>query len=469
MADVQLVVQTTPAGVERLAVLKRARPELARLAEYSAMFWEEARIAATLSHQNVVQTYEVGQDDDGYFMILEFLRGQSYAQVMTRTGYTNYRFSLAVLLGTLQGLEHAHGLKHMSGGEMSLVHRDISPPNVFVTYDGQIKVLDFGIAKARGSLIQTEAGVVKGKVAYMAPEQMLGAPCDLRADLYAVGVMLWEATAGEKRFANVPDIAISSSVTEQRAPLTPGAAERGLPALADEICRRALAHDPAQRYQSASAFHDELAMLADIVGERLSARAVGQYVSDRFVTERNQQQALIEAELDPRKPRPKSEPPPPSSNGDFPAKAGSGTRPMAVCGRRIHARPVTPAPGAESASAPPVQASSPWKARLLLVGGLGALAMLGVNAGAYLSRAKQNHPPQVGPVVATTTPAAPVVAGVPSVTMGQPVSSVSRPESSAQATALAPVPSKNVPKVPKQVPKAAPLNSKTASEFGGRR
>jgi serine/threonine protein kinase len=297
MADVQLALQTSRAGVERLVVLKRARSELASQPEFAAMFLEEARIAATLSHQNVVQTYEVGQDEHGYFLVLEFLRGQSYGTILSTAGYADYRVSLEVLSNALLGLEYAHQLKHLSGREMGLVHRDVSPPNIFVTYDGQVKVLDFGIAKALDSTIETDTGIIKGKVAYMSPEQMHGESVDSRADLYAVGVMLWEATAGGRRFPGIPDVAVVSAVSSQRAPITPGAAERGLPALADRICERALAQDPAQRYSSAAQFHEDLSALTELVGGRLAPRALGQYVSALFATERDELQRRIEAGL----------------------------------------------------------------------------------------------------------------------------------------------------------------------------
>ena len=465
MADVQLVLQTTPVGVERLAVLKRARPELAQVPEYSAMFWEEARIAATLSHQNVVQTYEVGQDDDGYFMILEFLRGQSYAQVLSRTGYIDYRFSLEVLLGTLQGLEHAHGLKHPSGAEMSLVHRDISPPNLFVTYDGQIKVLDFGIAKARGSLIETEAGVVKGKVSYMAPEQMVGAACDLRTDLYAVGVLLWEATAGRTRFSGVPEVGILHSVTTQIAPTTPGAVERGLPALADEICQRALAFDPAERYQSASAFHDDLARLADLMGERLGVRGVGQHVVEHFAEERDAQQTLIEAELDPSNLTRHSELAAPAT------ASASGTRTLELDSARGAAFRATPAP-VPAESVPPLKASRiSIPSVLLVVVGLGVLIVLCMKAGAYLSESNE-HPriePSSAPATAPTNhvPAQPLVeAAVPSIFPPPP--SAAPPEARPAPKAVYRAPWKPLPKG-KKWPPPAPLDRQTVEQFGGRR
>jgi serine/threonine protein kinase len=349
MGDVQLVLQTTSSGVERLAVIKRPRPEFARVPEFAAMFWEEARIAATLSHPNVVQTYEVGEDDEGSFLLLEYLRGQSYAEVLTRSRYADYALSLEVLLAVLQALEYAHRLKHPSGRQMALVHRDISPPNVFITYEGQIKVLDFGIAKALDSSVKTEVGMVKGKVSYMSPEQMLGAAVDLRTDLYAVGVMLWEATAGQQRFVDVSDITISSLVTAQRAPLSPGAVERGLPALADDICRRALAREPADRYASAAEFHEELRKLAELVDNRPPTHVIGQRVSALFAAERSAQQARIEADLSSTDVSNGAAAPPPQAEH----LGARGTQVLALDNARIHSKAITATPAAARAATAP--------------------------------------------------------------------------------------------------------------------
>ncbi len=298
MAEVHLALQTSGTGIERLAVIKRPRREFAWLPEFAAMFAEEARIAATLGHQNVVQTYEVGQDEAGSFLVLEFLRGQPLDAVARRSEYADYRVFIEVLLGTLQGLESAHALTDLSGSPMALVHRDVSPPNVFVTYDGQVKVLDFGIAKALGSAIRTHKGIIKGKLEYIAPEQMLGGKLDSRADLYAVGVMLWEATAGRRRFGGLSESAVMKALSSREPCETPGAVSRGLPALADEICRKALAFEPEHRYQSAAEFHDALLVLAALCGGRLPARLVGQYVADLFARERIELDERIETALE---------------------------------------------------------------------------------------------------------------------------------------------------------------------------
>ena len=442
MADVELALQTSSAGVERLAVIKRARPELASRAEFAAMFLEEARIAATLSHQNVVQTYEVGQDAQGYFLVLEFLRGQSYGKILSVAGYTDYRFSLEVLMGTLLGLEYAHQLTHLSGREMGLVHRDVSPPNVFVTYDGQVKVLDFGIAKALDSTIETDTGVIKGKVSYMAPEQMHGEPLDLRADLYAVGVMLWEATAGCRRFPGVPDVAVVSAVSTQRAPLVPGAAEHGLPPLADAICARALAHDPRQRYASAAEFYEDLSALAELVGGRLPPRALGQYVTELFAAEQALLLQRIEAELE-RPARAVGT----SADARAAAHSSSDSRPFTrILPQREVAdalpfgstsqRFLPTAPGLQTDTSRVSGNGSSWKGRALL-GGVALLALSYVAATKLLPMFGIDHAgtplgarPEAGPApsatpVASATPAnaASLASAAPSTEAPAPVSS----------------------------------------------
>src|SRR5690349_17710315 len=254
MADVDLALQTGVAGSTRLCVLKRVRQDLAERAEFVSMFFEEARISAALNHPNVVQIYEVGGDESDCFLAMEFLRGRSYAHVQraARQDRRDYAVSLEVLIATLAGLEHIHGRKGLDGAPLRLVHRDISPPNLFITYDGEIKILDFGVAKSKDSLVRTQAGILKGKVGYMAPEMVAAKPLDARADLYAVGVMLWEATAGRERWPQLNEMAILAKLARGGPVESPGAVERGLPALADAICLRALAPDPELRYQSAA-------------------------------------------------------------------------------------------------------------------------------------------------------------------------------------------------------------------------
>src|SRR5262245_22043168 len=202
MADVYLAVTQGMQDFTKLAVVKRLRSHLAEDSDFLAMFMQEARIAARLNHPNVVHTFDVGHDGQFHFMAMEFLEGHPYSAILNRAGreHLDLALQIRILIDVLEGLHYAHELCDFDGKPLGLVHRDISPQNVFVTYDGQVKVLDFGIAKALDSAVETRTGVVKGKLSYMSPQQALANTIDRRADLYSVGVLLWEAVAQRRRY-----------------------------------------------------------------------------------------------------------------------------------------------------------------------------------------------------------------------------------------------------------------------------
>src|SRR6478609_2122263 len=192
MAEVYLALLEGDLGFNKLLVLKRIRPELAEDPEMMAMFLDEARLSARLHHANVVETHEVAQEDGHTFMVMEYLEGQSLHRILHRLrrhGGLPKAMHFQILADMLAGLHHAHELSDWDETPLGVVHRDVTPQNVFVTYDGRVKVVDFGIAKVRGASSETRAGVVKGKVAYMAPEQARGEPVDRRTDIFAAGVM----------------------------------------------------------------------------------------------------------------------------------------------------------------------------------------------------------------------------------------------------------------------------------------
>jgi serine/threonine protein kinase len=312
MAEVDLALQTGVAGSSRLCALKRVRKDLAGREEFVAMFFEEARISASLNHPNIVQIYEVGGDEHECFLAMELLRGRSFAhlQSVAPADLLDYRVALEVMLATLNGLEHAHERRDLKGQPMRLVHRDISPPNVFVTYEGEIKILDFGVAKSKDSLVRTEAGILKGKVSYMAPELVAGDPLDGRADLYAVGVMLWEATARRDRWPHMNEMAILAQLTRSKEVEPPGAVANGLPALADSICLRALEVDPAGRYQSAAEMRADVLRLCDALGGRIGQSQIKDYMTRRFAADRRREEREIDEALqDEARPTRESEPP----------------------------------------------------------------------------------------------------------------------------------------------------------------
>ncbi|APR74772.1 serine/threonine protein kinase [Minicystis rosea] len=297
MADVFLAVVQGPAGFNKLVVIKKTRSELTHDPEFIAMFLDEARLAARLNHPNVVQTHEVGQEGDRYFIAMEYLDGQPLNRIRARAsqGFT-IPMQVRVLSDVLAGLQHAHDLTDFDGTPLGVVHRDATPQNVFVTYDGLIKVVDFGIAKAVDSSSQTRTGVVKGKVAYMAPEQAKGDAVDRRTDVFAVGVMLWEAIAGRRMWKGVADIVVLNHLATGRIP----SIKEVVPDVDDglaEICAKALAPAIDDRYESAIAMHDALEAWLAARADRPSARDVGKFVAEKFSDDRAKVKGVIETQL----------------------------------------------------------------------------------------------------------------------------------------------------------------------------
>ncbi len=294
MADVFLAVVQGTAGFNKLVVLKKARADLVRDPDFVAMFLDEARLAARLSHPNVVQTHEVGQEGDQYFIAMEYLDGQALHRVRSRGLPLNMH--LRVLIDALAGLHYAHELADFDGTPLGVVHRDATPQNIFVTYDGQVKVVDFGIAKALDSSTETKAGVIKGKVPYMAPEQVHGDRVDRRTDIFAMGVMLWEAVTGKRMWKKMSDIAILAKIGSGEIPTLRETAPDADPELA-AICDRALAFDESKRFATAAEMHEALEGFLNASGAGVTAREVGKLVAEKFAVERAAVKRVVESEL----------------------------------------------------------------------------------------------------------------------------------------------------------------------------
>jgi serine/threonine protein kinase len=299
MANVYLAVARGPSGFNKLVVLKCLRSDLASDHDLLAMFLDEARLAARLNHPHVVQTNEVGEYAGRPVIVMEYLEGQTLANLLQRaktTGRLPLALHLRVIVDALEGLHHAHELADFAGKPLGLVHRDVSPQNVFVTFDGQVKVLDFGIAKAVNSQAQTSTGVLKGKVQYMAPEQMLGAMVDRRADLYAVGVMAWEAATGQRMWKGQTDLHVMNKVANDGVPSPHEVDPTVSPAL-EAIVMKALARDPDDRYATALEFAAALETVIAHLGTGASNRDLGKLVRDLFEDARAQTRAIVEAQL----------------------------------------------------------------------------------------------------------------------------------------------------------------------------
>ncbi|HEU4410980.1 MAG TPA: serine/threonine-protein kinase [Polyangiaceae bacterium] len=303
MGIVYLGVSQGPAGFSKLLVIKELRPEAAEDPEFLRMFLDEARLAARLNHANIVQTYEVEDEGGRYFMAMEYLEGQTLHRLLDlarRPGpgpKPPRGMLLRVLSEALSGLHHAHELCDFDGTPLGVVHRDVSPKNVFLTYDGRAKLMDFGIAKAKDAMHVTVAGVLKGKVTYMAPEQALNLPVDRRADLFAAGVMLWEMLVGRKLWDKVPINGVLLRLTRHDLPPAPGVLVADLPDELDRICARALAPAREERYQTALEFREDLERYLTDSGEEVHPREVGQFLASTFAEERAARRALIEGHV----------------------------------------------------------------------------------------------------------------------------------------------------------------------------
>ena len=207
MAELWLARSKGLGGFEKTLVIKRILPNYAKHAEFVKMFLDEARIAATLQHSNVVQVFDVDTVDQHVFMAMEFLHGQDLRTILERVERKKVTMplehALGVTLSLCAGLHYAHEKVGPEGKALDIVHRDVSPANVIVTYDGNVKIIDFGIARAQNKLADaTQYGIIKGKLGYMSPEQCMCEPLDRRSDVFCIGIILWELTAGRPLYPN---------------------------------------------------------------------------------------------------------------------------------------------------------------------------------------------------------------------------------------------------------------------------
>jgi eukaryotic-like serine/threonine-protein kinase len=261
MAEVHLANSAPPNASPGLVVVKRMHQQHADDPASVRMFLDEARLALRLSHPNIVRTDRLGNFDGRHGIVMEFLEGQPFHQVLKRAYDVEATLSLEVVaqiaIAALDGLHYAHELKDAEGRPLCIVHRDVSPQNLFITYDGAVKLLDFGIAKNALQDGRTRTGLLKGKVSYMAPEQARGDELDRRADLWSLGVVLWEAVTGTRLFRGPNEAAtLNMTLTDEVAP--PSQRRPDLPPELEAILMRALSRDPAQRYASAAEMRDEL-------------------------------------------------------------------------------------------------------------------------------------------------------------------------------------------------------------------
>ncbi|MCL4224898.1 MAG: serine/threonine protein kinase [Myxococcales bacterium] len=276
MAEIFLARATGLQGFERYVVVKCIKPEHARDERFVEMFIDEARLSAQLHHQNIAQVYDIGQEGGAYYFAMEYVHGENVRELLHRVAIAQARVplehALTIVTAAAAGLHYAHDKRGSDRRPLDIVHRDVSPSNIIVAFDGAVKVVDFGIAKAALRMTETRSGTLKGKIAYMSPEQCRSEPLDRRSDVFALGIVLYELTTVTRLFKGDSDYVTMNKIVTGEIP-PPSTVRADYPPALEAIVMRALAVDPAARFPSAGAMLD--ALVGFCQDEKLSTSAIG--------------------------------------------------------------------------------------------------------------------------------------------------------------------------------------------------
>jgi serine/threonine-protein kinase len=414
MARVWAARQHGQRGFSKTVAIKTILPHLAEEAEFERMFLDEARLAAQIHHPNVCEIYELGEEGKVLYLAMEWVNGESLVHILRSSGKMapmEPRLCARIIADACAGLHAAHQLTDDMGKAMGVVHRDISPHNILVSADGNIKVADFGVAKALGQMHSaTQAGQVKGKIAYMSPEQIAGSGADRRVDVFAMGVVLYEATTGRRPFTGEGDPQVMHAIIQgQFTP--PSRIIRGYPPELEQIVLMAMAHDPARRYPTAERMRIALEEWLARSGPLVTQSNVGQFVQQR-----------VGNVLDRRRDRIRAAANAPSSDDISGGGVNSGTpsAPRNVSG--VHARGAqqnTPAPGQVAQSSdhtgPSIVAAmqqqqpptTPSAAKYVLAAAIGITVVAAVGAVGIIvarNRAMEDNAPAVTATAKTVAP-----------------------------------------------------------------
>ncbi|CAM3417475.1 serine/threonine protein kinase [Corallococcus sp. ZKHCc1 1396] len=292
MAEIFLAHQVDSRGDETPIVIKRIRPHLSKHAAFVKMFLNEARLASQLNHPNIVQIHDLGKIVDSYFIAMEYVSGRDMRRIVPKAEAMGIPFPLVYALKIAScvcaGLHYAHVKKDLHGNPLNIVHRDVTPENIVVAFDGTVKVLDFGIAKAANQVEETRSGEIKGKLSYMSPEQCLGRPLDCRSDIFSLGTVLYEWLTGFKLFTGESDVAVMRSITEAKI-YAPSYFREDLPERVEAILMRALARDRERRYATAADMQRDLDAFLDAYDFTPTPLHLANFVKQLFEDERSQE------------------------------------------------------------------------------------------------------------------------------------------------------------------------------------
>jgi serine/threonine protein kinase len=338
-------------GFERLVAVKRILPNIAEDKEFIRMFIEEAKLSVQLNHANIAQIFDLGVVDGSYYIALEHVHGRDLRGIFDRCRNVGEAMPVAqacfIVMKVCEGLDYAHNKRDQSGRELSLVHRDVSPQNVLVSFEGEVKLIDFGIAKAAGKGSKTQAGILKGKFGYMSPEQVRGLPVDRRSDVFSCGIVLYELLTGERLFVGESDFSTLEKVRNVEI-LPPSTYNRRIPDELERIVLKALAKDTEDRYQNAIDLHDELQAFVYTAGEFYSRKDLAGWMKKTFGKEIEEETAKLESY---RQLKPPPQEPPTSrtiTGRNTPPPVRKSTQAMSAM-----------APGGTKPPPPPAHASGP--------------------------------------------------------------------------------------------------------------
>jgi serine/threonine protein kinase len=285
MAEIFLARGASVGGVERYCVLKRILRERASDAQFVQMFVDEARLAAQLQHPNIASVYDVGMLGESYFFTMEYVHGETVGSLIQRALERRRPLPLACVLtiiaGAAAGLHHAHERNANDGRPLGIVHRDVSPSNLMVSYEGNVKVVDFGVAKAADRAVETKSGTVKGKISYLSPEQCRDERVDRRSDLFSLGIVMWEMLTGARLYRRSSDFENMTAIVKE-APPPPSSRRPEVPRAVDEIVLRLLAKSVTARFQAAGEVVEAIEDASMRARTILSTSAVSRLVRDLF-------------------------------------------------------------------------------------------------------------------------------------------------------------------------------------------